>query len=129
MRRYVAPLRVLVGGIFLAFGLNGFFSFAPMPELGGDAGALQEILRRQGFTTVVLVLQIAAGALLLIDRFVPLALIVVAPVLLSLVLFHLFLEPVMLPLILVLAALVIFLFWSYRPSFVDLLASRAEPHS
>lgn len=98
-----------------------------MPELPGDAGTFLTLLSESGALGVLRVLQTAAGLLLLADRFVPLSLVVLAFVQLNVLLFHLFFEPVMLPVALLLFAMLAFLIWSYRHSFVDLLASRAEP--
>ena len=69
--------------------------------------------------------QVIAGALLLANRFVPLALVLLAPVIVNIVAFHLFLEPSGLVIALVVLALEAFLFWMYRPAFRALLTAHA----
>jgi len=71
--------------------------------------------------------QTGVGVLVLINRFVPLALALVAPVIVNIVAFHLFLAPSGLPVALVVLALEVFLAWSYRERFRPMLACRARP--
>ena len=71
--------------------------------------------------------QVTAGALLLLNRFVPLALALIAPVVVNIVAFHLFLAPSGIPMAAVVLALEAYLAWSYRESFRPMLAWRARP--
>ena len=86
--------RILLGLIFVLFGLNGFLNFlsmGPMPT--GLAGQFVGALILAHYFWVVAALQIAGGALLLVNRFVPLALVLLGPVIVNIICYHVFLNP------------------------------------
>jgi hypothetical protein len=97
--------RYLLGFIFLVFGLNGFLHFIPMPPPSGLAGQFMGALFVSHFLVVVFLLQLIPAILLLINRFVPLALVLLGPVIVNIVLFHAFMAPSGLPLALVVTVL------------------------
>ena len=85
--------RLLLGLIFLVFGLNGFLNFlsmGPMPT--GLAGQFIGALFLSHYYWVVAVLQIAGGLLLLANRFVPLALVLLGPIIVNIICYHVFLN-------------------------------------
>ena len=127
--RYVnASARILLGLVFLVFGLNGFFYFIPPPStpLPEPAMAFVGALMATGYMLpLVAGTQVLAGALLLANRFVPLALILLAPVVVNIIAFHLFLEPSGLPIATVVVALEIYLIWNHRAAFRALLVARS----
>jgi uncharacterized membrane protein YphA (DoxX/SURF4 family) len=124
--RLVLGARVVLGLIFFVFGLNFFFHFIPQPPPQGPAGAFAGAMFATGYLFVVLkVVEVASGALLLAGRFVPLALAVLAPIVINIVLFHAFLAPAGLPLAIVVLALELFLAWSHRSVYRPMLAARA----
>jgi len=71
--------------------------------------------------------QLIVGALLLANRFVPLALALIAPFLVNALAFHLFLEPSGRPVVLAFLALEIYLAWAYRKAYCPMLAMRVTP--
>ncbi len=85
--------RYLMGFLFVVFGLNGFLHFIPMPPPTGTAGQFLGALASSPYMTVVFVIQLVAGVLLLTNKFVPLALVLLAPVIVNIVLFHAFMAP------------------------------------
>ena len=86
--------RVLMGVPFLVFGLNGFLHFLPTPPMPAAAGAFVGALAASGYLFPVLkTVEVAAALLLLSGRFVPLALTLLAPVLVNIVAFHAALAP------------------------------------
>lgn len=125
--RYVpAAARVLLGGLFLFAGLFGLL-MTPPPMTGLPAGAVafSVALTRTGYMMqLVSGTEALVGALLLANRFVPLALALLAPVVVNIVAFHLFLEPSGLPVAVVVALLEAYLAWSYRAAFRPMLAAR-----
>lgn len=124
----VTAARVLLGLIFVVFGLNGFLGFLPMPELPGPAGAFIGALAATGYMIPLIKgTEVVAGALLLANRLTPLSLVVLAPVVVNIVLFHGVLAPEGMALPLIVLALELFLAWSYRDSFRAVLALRAQP--
>lgn len=87
-------LRILMGLIFLVFGANKFGSFLPNPELGEEAGSLIGAIINSGFMWEVMgVIYIVAGLLLIINKAVPFALLLLAPMVVNIFLFHAVLDP------------------------------------
>jgi putative oxidoreductase len=94
MKTTIAIARVLLGLLFLVFGLNGFLHFIPSPQPSGLAGQFLGAMFVSHYLSVVFALQVVAGTLLLLNRFVPMALTILAPVLVNIALFHALLSPV-----------------------------------
>lgn len=119
--------RVLLGLIFFVFGLNGFLGFIPLPPHEGAAAAFMGGLAATGYFFPMLKLtEIAVGLALLANRFVPLALVVLAPITVNIVAFHA-LAPAGIPLALVILALHLALAWHHRAAFRALLTAKHEP--
>ena len=117
--------RLIVGLVFTAFGLNFFLHFLPMPAAPPRAAAFAGALFASGYLFPLLkATEVVAGLLLLAGLFVPLALAVLAPIIINIVGFHLFLEPSGLPLPLVLLVAELYLAWSYRSAFAPMLHLR-----
>jgi putative oxidoreductase len=93
MKTTILISRILLGLLFLVFGLNGFLHFIPMPPPSGLAGQYVGALFVSHYLSVVFALETTAGFLLLVKRFVPLALAILAPILANIVLFHACLAP------------------------------------
>jgi hypothetical protein len=94
MKIVILSARLLLGLISVVFGLNGFLNFlsmGPMPT--GLAGQFVGALVLSHYFWVVAVLQIAGGAPLLVNRFVPLALVLLGPVIVNIICYHVFLNP------------------------------------
>ena len=86
--------RVLLGLIFAVLGVVGLFELGPQPEMGEEAGAFMGALMDTGYLwPTIKVTEIVCGVLLILGLFVPLALVVLAPVVLNILLFHVFLAP------------------------------------
>ncbi len=86
--------QALLGLIFFVFGLNGFLHFLPDPEVTGDAGTYMGGLAAAGyFFPVLKIVEVVSGFLLLIRKFPALALVLLAPVVVQIFLFHAFLAP------------------------------------
>jgi len=118
MKYVIVIVRVLLGLMFAVFGSNAFFKFIPMPEMHGKAGAFMSALMSSGYMYVIAVLQVLGGLCLLLGpRFVPLGLTLLGPVIVNIVLYHLFLDTQGLPMAVVVAALALFLLWIYRFKF------------
>jgi len=121
--------RYLAGVIFLVFGLNGFLNFIPLPPPGGIAGQFMGALYVSHYLWVIFAFQVIAGALLLVNRFVPLAVAILAPVLVNILTFHALMAPSGLPLALFVALLWIVIFIEVRPAFSGLFQSRWQPRA
>jgi putative oxidoreductase len=111
----------LLGLIFLVFGLNGFLQFLPMPPMNEDAGVFLGSLMKSGWLPIVKVLEVVLGAMIIFNFKRPLALVLLAPIVVCILLFHLLIagEPIM---AIVLTGLLGFLLWSYRDRYAGMLA-------
>ena len=121
--------RHLAGTIFLVFGLNGFLHFIPQPPPSGVAGEFIGALYVSHYLVVVFALQVIGGALLLANRYVPLALTILGPVIVNILCFHIFMAPSGLPLALVVTVLWFLIFVSVRPAFAGLFQARMHPRA
>jgi putative oxidoreductase len=126
--KLILAARILLGLIFFVFGLNFFLHFLPMPPMAGPAGAFAGAMFATGYLFILVkVVEVVSGILLLAGRFVPLALALLAPIVVNIVFFHLFLAPAGLLIPLVVLALELFLAWSYRNVYRPMLAARTVP--
>ena len=122
--------RYLMGLPLLVFGLNGFLNFIPQPEtpMPEGAAAFAGALVNSGYMMqLIAVTLLVVGLLLVVNRFVPLALALFAPFILNSVLFHVFLERSGLPIAVVFLVLELYLAWAYRAAFRPMLAARVNP--
>jgi hypothetical protein len=121
-------VRYLLGGAFTLFGLNGFLQFLPQPPAPAAAMSFGGALMATGYMfPLIKGTEVIAGLLLLSNRYVTLALALLAPVLVNIVAFHLFLAPAGLPIPIVLLAAELYLAWSYRDAYAPMLRARVEP--
>lgn len=121
MKIGIVIARVLLGLVFVVFGLNAFLHFIPQPPPDGQAAAFAGAMFASGYFHVVAALQIAGGLLLLSGRFIPLALVLLGPVIVNIMLFHLFLAPAGMGPGIVVSILALFLLWACRDRFALLL--------
>jgi hypothetical protein len=120
--------RYLLGLAFVVFSLNYFVPFLPQPSEPPPPEAMTFIgaFASSHFLTLVKAIELACGLLLLANRFVPLALALLAPILVGITAFHALLEPSGLPIPAVLVALELVLAWAYRDAFAPMLHARTQ---
>ncbi len=126
MRTVYTIARYLAGVIFLVFGLNGFLNFIPLPPPVGVAGQFMGALSASHYLWMIFAFQVIAGLLLLANRYVPLALAILAPVIVNILAFHALMAPSGLPLAFVVAVLWALIFASVRPAFAGLFQSHPQ---
>lgn len=127
--------RILMGLLFLSAGVSGVLiavGVLPMPQsstpMSEGAAALFGALMKTGYLFLLVKgTEAIVGALLLSNRFVPLALALIAPVVVNIVAFHAFLAPSGLGLALAVLALEVYLAWAYREAYRPMLSPRARP--
>ena len=128
-RHATTGARVLLGLVFFTFGLDGFLHFVPQPDpstMPPGSVALAGALMASGYMfPLIKGTEVVVGALLLANRFVPLALVLLAPVIVNIVLFHAFLAPSGIAMAIVLVALQLFLAWRHRRAYRPMLTARA----
>src|SRR5208282_863482 len=128
MRTASVVARYLTGVIFLVMGLNGFLNFIPLPPPAGVAGQFMGALYVSHYLWVIFGFQVIAGVLLLINRYVPLAVAVLAPVIVNILCFHALMAPSGLPLALFVAVLWALIFVDVRTAFAGLFQARSQAH-
>ena len=116
--------RFLLGFIFFVFALNGFLHFIPASLPSGTAGQFVGALFVSNYLVVVFLLQLISAVLLVINRYVPLALAPLAPIIVNILLIHTLMLPSGLPLALVVTVLWIVVFLSVRSAFAGLFQQR-----
>jgi hypothetical protein len=121
--------RVVLGLLFFVFGLNYFLNFLPAPSEAPPESALTFLggLTASGYVfPLIKSIEIAAGAALLANRFVPLALTLLAPIIVNIAAFHFLLAPSYgMPIAIL--TLELFLAWSYRAAFLPMLRAHVAP--
>jgi len=118
--------RILLGLLFTVFGLNGFLHFIPASPPSGLAGQYVGALYVSHYLVVVFLLQLIGGLLLLVNRFVPLSLVLLGPVIVNILLFHAFLAPAGLSMALFATILWFVVFAGVRKAFDGVLVQRVE---
>ena len=119
--------RILLGLIFLVFGLNGFLRFIPVGTLPpGLAGQFLSVLLQSNYVYFVSFFELAGGVLLLANRYVPLGLTLLGPVIANILAYHLFLDHQGLPLALVVLILWCVLAFRNRQHFAGLFVQRTS---
>jgi uncharacterized membrane protein YphA (DoxX/SURF4 family) len=127
-RVVTAIVRILLGLMFLVFGLNGFLNFMPVPEdLPQDVITVSTGLMEGGYMAVVSATEIIVALLLLTNRFVPLALALLAPIVVGIITFHVAIAPATIGPGIVVLVMELYLAWAYRGAFRPMLAARATP--
>ena len=123
-------VRVLLGLLFFVSGANGLFHIFPDPKVQLPAGAMAFVgaLMATGYMfPLIMGTEFIVGILLLTNRFVPLALTLLAPFMVNSIAFHTFLEPSGRPMAIIVLALQLYLVWVYRESYRAILTARVRP--
>ena len=123
MKIAVLIARILLGLIFVVFGLNAFLHFLPSTPPPGAAGQFAGLLFTTHYYIVVFALQFIGGVLLLVGRYVPLGLVILAPIIVNILLFHIHMNPSGIGPGLVATVLWFIVFAAHRESFRGILSA------
>ncbi len=116
--------RILLGLIFVVFGSNGFLHFIPMPPMPpSTATTYVMIMMSTHYALVVSGIQLIGGALLLVNKFVPLGLTLLGPVIVNIFLYHALMDPKGMPLAIVVVVLWAVGFWYHKKAFEGILSA------
>jgi len=128
MRIVVTIARLLLGLMFVVFGLNGFLLFLPPPpHIPGNAGGFFRAMMNSHYVYLTAGVQALGGALLLADQYVPLALVMLAAVIVNILTFHITMWPQMLiPFPILVTILWFIVAWPLREHFAPLFARKVE---
>jgi|SRR5580698_6696039 putative oxidoreductase len=126
MRIVTIVARVLLGLIFFVFGLNGFLQFIPVPPgMPPNVVAFTSLLMSTHYIYLTAGVQVLCGALLLIDRYVPLALVALAAMIVNILTFHITMMPqTLVPMPLLVVILWFLVAWPLRANFAGILAAK-----
>ena len=124
MRIAATISRYLLGIAFTVFGLNGFLMFMPAPPMTGLPAQFMAVMTASHYMVPVFVIQIACGLLLLTGRYVPLALTLLAPVIVNILIYHVTMDPAGIVPGLVVAICWVLIFVSVRSAFAGILQDR-----
>ncbi len=125
MKIAMIVVRTLMGLLFIFAALAGLLDLVEKPELTGAVKAYNEGMEAAPyFLPLVKITELICGIAFVIGRYVPLATVVIAPVVINIFLFHLFLDRRGMPVAIFLVAANIFVAWYYRKHYAGLLAAK-----
>jgi putative oxidoreductase len=129
MKTVATIARILLGLLFVVMGLNGFLLFLPAPPpsaLPHNAAVFSGLLWTTHYIYVTSAAQLLGGVLLLLDQYVPFALVVLAAVLVNILTFHITMMPkALFPLPILALILWLLTAWPLRQHFAQLFARKA----
>jgi putative oxidoreductase len=123
MKVAVLIARILLGLIFVIFGANGFLHFIPSTPPPGAAGQFAGLLFTTHYYIVVFALQFIGGVVLLVGRYIPLGLVILAPIIVNILLFHIHMAPSGIGPGLLATVLWLIVFAAHRESFRGILSA------
>ena len=127
-RIVTAIVRILLGLMFLVFGLNGFLNFMPAPkDMPQEIMTVMGALMNAGYMTVVSGAEVIVAVMLLTNRFVPLALALLAPIVVGIITFHTALARATIGPGIVVLVMELYLAWAYRGAFRPMLRAKTTP--
>ena len=126
MKTAASIARLVLGLVFVVFGLNGFLNFMPMGPVPALAGQFAGALIQSHYMAVVLTLEIVSGLLLLTNSYALLAITFIAPIIVNILLFHIFLAPAGLPIAAIVAALWVVSAYPYQALLSPLFQRRFD---
>jgi putative oxidoreductase len=125
MRIVVTISRILLGLLFFVFGLNGFLNFIPTgPMPNGLAGEYMDALFKSHYIWLIAGCQVIGGALLLLNRYATLGLVILGPVLVNILAYHISMHPSGMAPGLVCTLLWLILAWHARGNLAGIFAPR-----
>lgn len=123
-----AIVRILLGLAFLVFGLNGFLNFMPAPkDMPQEIMSVMGALMNAGYMAVVSGAEVLIAVMLLTNRFVPLALAMLTPIIVGILTFHIAMQPATIGPGIVVTVMELYLAWAYRGAFRPMLRAKAIP--
>ena len=127
MKIVVLIVRILLGVAFLIFGVNGVLNFIPQPPIPpGLVKDFSTVMAASHYMAAVGVVEIIASVLLLVNRYVPLALVLLGPVLVNILLFHLLMAPASIAPGIVVTIFWFVVFYSVRSAFAGIFQAKVQ---
>lgn len=127
-QRIILGVRVALGLVFFIVGVIGLLKLAPIPTRTAAAYNFLQAMQATGYLAqVVHGVEFVCGAALMAGLFVPLALVLLAPILANILFYTLFLDQAGLPIAVAVLVLELFLVYAYRAAFLALFQIKPEP--
>ena len=126
MKIAIIVARILLGLVFFAAGLTSILKLGKMGGMPADATTFMTLMVAHNYATFVALLMLIGGLLLLVGRFVPIGLVLLGPILVNILLFHILFQVPGIITGIVCTVLEVFLIWAYRFSFRGLFAATPE---
>lgn len=125
MKKFILhAARMFIGLVFLVAGVNGYFViFGQEPFIANSPEAMK-LFEFDYLLIIEKSLEIITSVLLLSNRFIPLALAILAPLITNIFLLHLFVDHSLLPLVIVLVIVYVYLLFQYRKNFVSIFEKK-----
>jgi len=121
MKIAMVIVRTLMGLLFIFAAIVVLFKLAPVPELTGVAKTFNDGIFAVGyFVPMLKIVELTCGILFVIGRFVPLATILIAPIIVNIFAYHAFIDNSGLPVAVFLVAANIFVAFYYRVVYREL---------
>ncbi len=122
--KVILGMRIILGLILVIFGANKFLNFMPMPPLPAQAADFFGALMKSGYIMpLVGIVELIAGVLLLTNKYVPIALLILAPISVNIIAFHVVLAPAQIGAAALVGILNVLLLFAYKDRFNGVLAS------
>jgi putative oxidoreductase len=126
MKIAILIARVLLGLVFASSGVVSILKLGKMGGMPADATTFLTLMVAHNYTVFVALLMLIGGLLLLVGRFVPIGLVLLGPILVNILLFHILFQVPGIITGLVCTVLEVFLIWAYRSSFRGLFIAAPE---
>lgn len=126
MRIVSTVARYLLGLMFTVFGLNGFLNFLPMMPMPPLASQFLGVLVASHYMIPVFLIQLVCGLLFLANRYVPLALTLIAPVIVNILIFHVLMNPGGIVPGVIATVCWLIVFYSVRPAFAGIFRQQVQ---
>ncbi len=123
MKHVATVARYLLGIGFVVFGLNAFLNFMPPPELSEEGLQFMGLLFGSGYFNYIAIVKLLGGAMLILGRWVPLGLTLLAPVLFNILVFHIAFDPATIGMGLVFTVLWFVVFNAHKGAFKGILSA------
>jgi uncharacterized membrane protein YphA (DoxX/SURF4 family) len=125
MKIAIIVVRILMGLMFLFASIVVLFKLMPHPEMKGNAKLFMDGIMATGyFMTLLKTTELVCGLAFVVGRFVPLATVVIFPITLNILLYHVFVAPEGLPVAIPLMLGNLFLAYACRRNYKALLAAK-----
>lgn len=118
-------VRVLMGLLFLFASISVLFNLVPQPELTGNSKTFMDGVNATGYLMkLIKITELLCGLAFVSGYFVPLATVIIAPIIVNIFFFHAFVDASGLPVGIFLVLANIFLAYAYRDKFKPLLEAK-----